>query len=147
MRNKDPKVELLNGLPEFAGSRRRELTRLVRWFDEAVIPAGTVFIKEGAVARQVFLIVDGEAEVMQADRPIARLLPGQFVGELALLDNGRRSASVRAVTNLHVLVANPAGFSALMEEPVVLRMLAGSMAGRLRRADAAAEAAETAVAA
>jgi CRP-like cAMP-binding protein len=141
MRNRDPKVQMLAGLPPFAGCRRRELSRLVRWFDEAVIPAGTVFIKEGAVARQAFLIVDGEAEVLQGDHVIARLLPGQFVGELALLDSGRRSATVRAATNLHVLVADPAGFSALMEEPVVLRALAGSLAGRLRDADAAAAAA------
>ena len=49
---------------------------VVRWFDEAVIPAGTVFIKEGAVARQVFLIADGEAEVLQGETVIARLLPG-----------------------------------------------------------------------
>ena len=136
MRSKDPKVELLAGLPEFSGYRRRELSRLVRWLDEAVIPAGTTFIKEGAVARQVFLIVDGEAEVLQGGSPLARLLPGQFVGEMALLDNGPRSASVRAATNLHVLVADPAGFSALLQEPAILRVLAGSLAGRLRRADA-----------
>jgi CRP-like cAMP-binding protein len=141
MRSKDPKVELLAGLPEFAGYRRRELSRLVRWLDEALVAAGTTFIKEGAVARQVFLIVDGEAEVLHGETPIARVLPGQFVGEMALLDNSPRSASVRAATNLHVLVADPAGFSALLQEPAVVRVLASSMAGRLREADAAVQAA------
>ena len=137
MRKPDPKVALLAGLPGFDGHRRRELERVVRWFDEALIPAGTTFIKEGAVARQAFLIIDGEAEVTQGGRFVARVLPGQFVGEMALLDNGLRSASVRAATNLHVLVADPGSFSALMQEPVILRLLAASMAARIRQTEAA----------
>jgi CRP-like cAMP-binding protein len=141
LRGKDPKIELLAGLPGFEGFRKRELARMTRWLDEAMIPAGTTFIHEGAVARQVFLIVDGEAEVSQGGAPVARLLPGQFVGEMALLDNKPRSASVRAATNLHVLVANPAGFSSLMQQPAVVRVLSESMAERLRTTDAAAAAA------
>lgn len=79
------------------------------------VRAGRALIAEGSVGREFFVIAEGRAEVRRDGQVMNELGPGDYFGELALLGSARRTASVVAVTDMQVLVANPREFRALLE--------------------------------
>lgn len=131
-----PQVALLRSVPAFRTCSDRELEEVARLVDEASIPEGQTIITEGSMARQAFVILEGWAAVTVHGEPIAALGPGQFVGELAMLDHGPRTATVVAKTPMRLLVIGPAAFGAFSREPSIGARLAEGLAGRLRDADA-----------
>ena len=137
MKRQDPKIALLRRVPGLGGYADRQLAQLAPLVDEAELPAGTILMEEGRPGRQTFLIVDGQADVTLRGQYLNRLGPGDFVGEMALLDAGPRSATVTAVTPMQVLVMDPASFASLISQPSVSRRIASDLAGRLRRAEGA----------
>jgi CRP-like cAMP-binding protein len=137
VKRQDPKIALLRRVPGLAGYADRQLAQLAPLVDEAELAAGTILMEEGKPGRQTFLIVDGQADVTLRGQYLERVGPGDFVGEMALLDANPRSATVTAVTPLRVLVMNPTSFASLISQPSVSRRLASDLAGRLRRAEGA----------
>jgi CRP/FNR family transcriptional regulator, cyclic AMP receptor protein len=131
------KLSLLRQVPEFKSCTDRELSELARLVDEVDVPEGHVLIREGEIGREAFVIIDGWAAVTIHGEPVAALGPGQFVGEMALLDHSPRSATVVAKTPMHVLAVSPKVFGTLVSTPTVGRGLARSLASRLREADVA----------
>lgn len=79
------------------------------------VRAGRTLIAEGSVGREFFVIAAGHAEVRRAGVLVGELGPGDYFGEMALLGESRRTASVVATTDMQVLVANPREFRALRE--------------------------------
>lgn len=132
MRNKDPKIELLRRVPSLRGHADRQLAQLAPLVDEVEFGAGHVLVKEGSSGREAFLVVEGEAEVRLRGNVISRVGPGEFIGEMALLDHSPRSATVTAVTPMRVLVMDPSSFTALLNQPAIGRRLAADLAQRLR---------------
>lgn len=107
-----------------------------RALDEVTAPAGTVLCQEGAVGREFFFIVDGQASVRRGGRKIATLGPGDYFGELALLDRKPRSATVTADSDMVLLTMSQREFTGLLEEvPPLGRKLLAAMSERLREAD------------
>jgi CRP/FNR family transcriptional regulator, cyclic AMP receptor protein len=88
----------------FAGLSRREIARLSSVTDEVVVPAATILIDEGSFAHEFLLIEAGTAEVRRGDEPIAELGPGDFAGEIGVIQGARRNATVTAVTDVTAIV-------------------------------------------
>jgi CRP/FNR family cyclic AMP-dependent transcriptional regulator len=94
----------LRDVPFFGGLSKRELATIAQLTDELDVEAGKVLARQGESGQEFFVIIDGTAEVLRNDAPIAELGPGEFFGEMALLDEDRRTATVRAISPMKVLV-------------------------------------------
>jgi CRP/FNR family transcriptional regulator, cyclic AMP receptor protein len=88
----------------FAGLSRREIRHLSRVTDEVVVPAGTTLIDEGTFAHEFLLIEAGTADVRRGGELLAQLGPGDFAGEIGVMQSARRNATVTASTELTVIV-------------------------------------------
>jgi CRP-like cAMP-binding protein len=94
----------LRTVPLFAGLSREQLQRLARVTDEVVLPSGSRLIGEGSFSHEFLLITSGEAEVRRGGELIARLGPGDFAGEVGVMNDARRNASVTAASELAAIV-------------------------------------------
>jgi CRP-like cAMP-binding protein len=133
----DPRIALLRRVPGLAGYADRQLAQLAPMVDEADVAPGTILVREGKPGRQTFLIVEGQADVTLRGQYLERVGPGDFVGEMALLDNSPRAATVTAATPMRLLVMDPTSFASLLSQPAVSRRIATDLAGRLRRVEGA----------
>jgi CRP-like cAMP-binding protein len=93
-------IELFESLP--ADARRA----IAQHADELDIPEGTELARQGDFAYEFFVIEDGTAEVLRDGERIAELGPGDFLGEIAALERGRRNASVIARLRMSLVVMN-----------------------------------------
>jgi CRP-like cAMP-binding protein len=96
--------ETLAGIPLFASLDDAELGELATWFDEQTVSEGVRLVGEGAAGYSFFLLVDGGVEVVAEGTTLAQLGPGDFFGEMAILGNGRRTATVTATSPARLLV-------------------------------------------
>lgn len=139
MAKTDTKLEHLANVRLFEACNKKELRAIGRASDEIQVAAGKNLVEEGTTGHEFFLIVEGQAVVRRAGRKVATLGPGQYFGELSLLDGGVRSASVTAETPMTVLVLGRREFNGILHEvPELARKLLTVMAGRLRESDARA---------
>ena len=99
----DARVERLRSVPLFGGCTEKELAFIASRTDEIDLPAGKVLTEKGKSGGDFFIILQGQAEV-DADRGKRTLGPGDFFGEIALIDNGPRTATVKATTAMRCLV-------------------------------------------
>ena len=136
MRGRDSYLDHLARVPMFSACSKKELEKIARASDEIHVDAGHVLVEEGKPGHEFFLILDGTANVLRNGRKIATLGRGQYFGELALLDRGPRSATVKAATDLDVLVLGQREFGGVLDSvPALSRKLLAAMASRLREAD------------
>ena len=120
----------------FAPLSNRDLRKVRQSLDEVTAEPGEVLTQEGATGHEFFIIVRGSAAVRRKGRKVATLGPGQYFGELALLDRGPRSATIVAESEMELLVLEQRHFLGLLDEmPSLSRKLLGAMAARLREAD------------
>lgn len=98
-----PELELLRGVPMFAALAEPVLERLARRLEPVVLAPATTIFEEGDHGDRFYVIQGGDAEVLQRGRPINRLGPGDHFGEIALLRDVPRTATVRALTSLSAL--------------------------------------------
>jgi CRP-like cAMP-binding protein len=133
-----PPQDFMRDVPLFAGLLRSELDRIALVMNPRDVAAGDVVCAEGEPGSEFFLIAGGEAEIDRGGQTVAKLSVGDHFGELALLDRGPRSATVRAVTDLRLYVLRDESFAAVLNEvPALAQKLLAAMARRLREADAA----------
>jgi CRP/FNR family cyclic AMP-dependent transcriptional regulator len=135
--SKNAKIDLLRGVALFSTCSNRELARIASLADEVDVPAGKVLTREGEPGREFFVVVDGRARATLGSRTrVDPLGPGSSFGEMSLLDQGPRSATVEAETDMRLLVLDSRSFSALISEvPSVARKVLRVMAERLRVAE------------
>jgi CRP-like cAMP-binding protein len=132
-----PPQDFMRDVPLFAGLLRSELDRIALVMNPRDVAAGDVVCAEGEPGSEFFLIAAGEAEIERGGQTVAKLSVGDHFGELALLDRGPRSATVRAVTDLRLYVLRDESFAAVLNEvPALAQKLLAAMARRLREADA-----------
>jgi CRP/FNR family transcriptional regulator len=130
-------VEVLGRVPLLAGFQRRELERLARQFRERVFSEGAVITSEGEPGVGFFVIAEGSASVNVGGDARAPLGPGDYFGEMALIDEGPRSATVVAATDLRCLALTPWEFRPFVEDhPAVAWAMLQTLAQRLRDAQA-----------
>ena len=96
--------EVLAQVPLFSMLPKKELTKLARNARNRTFRAGTVLTEEQETAVSFGVIVEGRAAVSVHGRPVRTLGPGDYFGEMALIDNSRRSAKITAETELHCLL-------------------------------------------
>ena len=138
MARKEDFLEHLAKVPLFSMCGKGELRQVAKRSTKLTLDEGKVFVEEGTVGREFFVILDGRAEVTRDGKPVAELGPGDFVGELSLLDPAPRDASVTALTPLTVMVLSAREFDAVLAEaPGMTRKLLAGMAYRLRNLDTA----------
>jgi CRP/FNR family transcriptional regulator, cyclic AMP receptor protein len=136
MARKSTYIDRLAAVPMFAALTKRELQQVASAADEIDVGPGTVLTQEGRTGHEFFLILSGKAIVRRNNRKVATLGPGQFFGELALLDRGPRTATVEADTDMTLLVLGQREFAGLLENvPGLASKILTGMAGRLRAAD------------
>ena len=131
----------LGKIPMFAACSNRELQTVARAVREVEHPAGTVIAREGEPGIGLFVITDGTASVTIGGRKKGSLEPGEFFGEIALLDGGPRTATVTADTDVKLLGLTEWVFRGLLQEhPSIAVKTLQAMAARLRSATKAATA-------
>ncbi|MGH9247672.1 MAG: cyclic nucleotide-binding domain-containing protein [Acidimicrobiales bacterium] len=136
---RDQRLTHLAAIPLFSACNKRALQKLARAGDEVDVAAGRVLVDQGAAGREAFVILDGKASVKRGNRKIATLGPGDYFGELALLDRGPRTASVVTETPMRVYVLDSRHFEGVLEEiPGLARKLLGHLAARVRELDSRA---------
>jgi CRP-like cAMP-binding protein len=126
----------LKSLALFADLSRRELKRVSAMTDEVVLGSGTRLINEGAFSHEFLLISSGTAEVRREGKLLAELGPGDFAGEIGVMRDARRNASVVATTEITAIVMTDRDLRQIAHEmPSVAAQIDSAIAAR--SADAA----------
>jgi CRP/FNR family transcriptional regulator, cyclic AMP receptor protein len=135
---RDAKIRLLSGVALFRPCAKHELRRIAALADEVEAPKGKTLAREGDFGAEFFVVVEGTATATRRGRKVATIGPGSFFGEMALLDEGPRAATVTADTDMVLLVLTSRAFSSLLNDvPSVSRRILRGMAERLRSAESA----------
>jgi SAM-dependent methyltransferase len=128
-------VDRLKAVPLLAGCTAEELDRIATLAEEIEVPATEVLTHEGERETLFYIIATGTATVTRGSRKLATLGPGSFFGEMALLTQGPRTATVTADTAMKLLRLDERSFEALLKEaPTVARKVLEGVARRLREA-------------
>jgi CRP-like cAMP-binding protein len=137
---RDDVVPALERLPLFAGFDRKELNALAERFDEQTFLPEHGVLTEGMTGMEFFIILEGTAEVIHDGAAIATLQPGDFFGEVAVLDGGPRTASVRATERLRCLgLPNGSFRQVLLDYPLMAVNLLPAVIRRFRAVMTAAK--------
>jgi len=118
-------MTMLEKNPLWAGLERKDLQAIVKASEERKFETGNIILGKGEGGVGFYLIMDGSVEVRSDSKIVAKLGPGQFFGEMAVLDNQPRSADVVAVEPSRCLIVSEWSFKALISENprIALRML------------------------
>jgi CRP-like cAMP-binding protein len=136
--SQDDKMKRLEEVPLLEGCSQRQLRAVARIADVVEVPAGTVLARAGQAGDEFFLILDGSARVDVSPRKRGKLKPGDYFGEMSLLDGGPRSATVTADTPLRLLVIKRRDFATLLREaPDLNQSLLATLSRRVRQAEQA----------
>jgi CRP/FNR family cyclic AMP-dependent transcriptional regulator len=131
-------IPTLERMPLFRGVPAKELQAIAAQFDDATYLADHGILTEGMAGPEFFIILDGSASVIIDDDVVATLGPGDFFGEVAALDGGPRTASVRAESQLRCVTLPVNGLRQfLLDHPIVAVNLVPEIARRFRNATAA----------
>jgi CRP-like cAMP-binding protein len=132
----DEKIERLQNVPLLEACTRKQLRAVARITEVVEAAAGTVLTRAGEPGQDFFLIVDGTASVDVPARRRVKLKPGDYFGEMSLLDGGPRSATVTADTPLRLLVINRRNFSTLLTDvPDLTQSILVTLSRRVRQAE------------
>ena len=111
-----PTVAALSRVSLFSGLAAKDLATIAAVAEEREVPAGTVLTEQGQPGDEFFLIVDGEVEVRIDDREVRRLGPGEYLGEIALIFGGKRTATAVASKPTRLYVLGEASFTAMLRK-------------------------------
>ena len=133
--SRDTKVEALKGAPLFAGLSDKELEEVAMRTEDMDFPAGKVLCREGEIGSEFYVIMEGEAEVTRNGDRVATDGTGDFFGEISLVEDVPRNATVTAVTPLRCFMLTRGRFLHVLDEyPEVERKVMRALAKRLVRA-------------
>ena len=122
----------LQGIGFFSGLSKQELKRLAQWTDEVTVDEGYALAKEGEFAHEFFVIEEGTADVIQGGERLTELGPGEFFGEIGLLETERRTASVIATSPMRLIVMFQSQFRQMEREmPTVADRIRSAIRARL----------------
>jgi len=127
---------MLSHVPLFAGCSKKELRLIATLADEIDVRRGKVLTRQGAPGREFFVLLEGTVEVVRDGKQLTTLGEGEFFGELALISNIPRTATVTATSPIRALVVFGRDFRRLLEEDAGIAMkVLGTMAERMPPAD------------
>jgi CRP/FNR family transcriptional regulator, cyclic AMP receptor protein len=125
----DTKIEALRKAPLFEGLSRKELEELAKLADDLEVQSGKVLTRQGDVGREFFVLMDGEVEIERSGNSLGTRGAGDFIGEIAILEDVPRTATVTAKTPVRLFVLTSQSFRSVVDrfpevENKVLRTLA-----------------------
>jgi CRP/FNR family transcriptional regulator, cyclic AMP receptor protein len=127
---------MLADVPLFSGCSKKELRTIATIADEIDLRRGKVLMRQGAPGREFFVLLEGTVEVVRDGKQVTTLGEGDFFGELALISNIPRTATVTATSPIRTLVVFGRDFRRLLEEDAGIAMkVLGAMAERMPPAD------------
>jgi CRP-like cAMP-binding protein len=136
MLRRNQKIELLQRVPLFSDCSKRELQEISLVADEVDLPKGFQLTEEGASGQELVLIVEGAADVIRRGRKINRVAGGDFVGEIALVSDVPRTATVRTTEPTQAIVVSRRDFRALMQRvPSIQTKVLEALAARVPAVD------------
>ena len=126
-------ISKLGSVPIFEGLSKRELDAIYRVAKEIDFEPGHAILEEGSTGVGFHLILEGRADVVVGDRKRATLGPGDYFGEMSLLDGGPRSATVRTSTRVRTLALTSWAFLPLLDKtPSIAKKMLVELSRRLR---------------
>lgn len=130
--HRDAKIELLKGVPLFAGCSKSELQRIAALADELDLAEGATLIREGETGREFIVVADGSVRVTRGGKTIRELGSGDFIGEIALVADVPRTATVTATSPVRLLVVTDRAFRSVLEQmPSIATKVLQSLGERL----------------
>lgn len=134
---KAARIALLAEVPLFATLGKRQLGEVAAAADELVVDGRSVVIRQGEPGDACYIVASGSLIVHRGERRVAAIGSGDFVGEMALLDGGDRTATVTAAERCVLLVIDRATFSTMLQRsPALAISMLEVLSARLRRANA-----------
>jgi len=122
----------LEGVGLFSGLSKKERQQLGQWTEAVSVPEGYELAKQGQFAHEFFVIEDGAAKVIQDGELLTELGPGDFFGEIGLLETQRRTASVVASTPMELIVMFQREFKQMEKDmPLVADRVRSAIRARL----------------
>ena len=129
---KDAKTELIKRAPLFSQCSKRELEAISGLADEIDLKEGKELTRQGKPGREFFVLVEGTADVIKNDRKVSTLKAMDFFGEIALIHQSPRTATVKATSPVRALVITDRNFRRLMaEQPEIQRKVLEALAERI----------------
>lgn len=129
-------ADVLASVPLFAGLSRRHLKRIAEHADEVTFGSGETIVEVDQPGGSFFVLLEGEVKVVRGTRTITRMGPGEFFGEISLLDGGPRTATVIAETPVLAVRVFKRSFDRVVtQEPAVASKILAVVARRLREAE------------
>jgi CRP/FNR family transcriptional regulator, cyclic AMP receptor protein len=126
------KVELISKVPLFDRLSKRELEQIASVADEIDLAEGKELTREGEQGREFFVLLEGTADVTHDGERVNSLESGDFFGEIALISDGPRTATVTATSPVRTLVVTARSFQRLVDEmPEIQRSVLAAAAERL----------------
>ncbi len=130
--HKDAKIDLLKNVPLFAGCSKTELQRIASLADELDLGDGATLIREGERGREFIVIAEGTVNVTRNGKQLRELGAGDFIGEIALVADVPRTATVTATSPVRLLVVTDRAFRGLLEQmPSIATKVLQSLGERL----------------
>lgn len=133
---RDKRLEMLRSVPLFQGLSRRELAGILEAGREVEFAPGEIIVERGLKAMDFYLIMDGQASLKVPARKVSMLGPGDYFGEISVLDGEPRSATITAETRMWALRLHRSRFIPLLDRHgSIARKILVEMCSRLRRAE------------
>jgi CRP/FNR family transcriptional regulator, cyclic AMP receptor protein len=131
--SQDTKADALGRCSFFGGLSRNELRQLAKATEDMEVEEGKTLTREGEAGSEFFVIVDGEVKVTKDGADVRSLGPGDFFGEIALLEDRPRTATVTATTPLRFFVLTRQSFRSLLaKQPELEDKVVSALQNRLR---------------
>jgi CRP-like cAMP-binding protein len=128
--------DILAQVPLFAGLSKRHLKGLAALAGQERVDQGTAIAEEGEAGDSFYVVLTGQAKVVRRGRTIAHLMPGDWFGEISLIDGGPRTASVITETPVEVMTLSREPFESMIQrEPTIVLKMLEELARRLRNAE------------
>jgi CRP-like cAMP-binding protein len=129
---KNAKVELIKRVPLFSHCSKKELGLVAQIADEIDLAEGKTLMREGDRGREFFVLVEGSADVRRRNRKVNTLGGGDFFGEIALVSQRPRTATVTTTSPVRALVVTEQSFRSLLDRaPDVQRKVLQALADRV----------------
>jgi CRP/FNR family transcriptional regulator, cyclic AMP receptor protein len=130
--HKDAKTDLLKNVPLFAGCSKSELQKIASLADELDLGDGATLSREGERGREFIVIADGTVRVTRNGKLLRELGAGDFIGEIALVADVPRTATVTATSPVRLLVVTDRAFRNVLEQvPSIATKVLQSLGERL----------------
>lgn len=131
MLHRNRKVELIKDVPLFAGCPKKELEQIAHIADEIDLPEGKDLARQGAPGREFFVLLEGTVEVTRDGQLVDAMTDGDYFGEVALVSEAPRNATVTATSPVRALVVTDREFRMLLREsPEIGAKVNAALAGR-----------------